>query len=292
MTTYYSPGALTRVGLQTITGGVANTNLDILSCSVGSKESLLQRNGIRGTRAKFDTDMRKGPQRIGGTITLEPSYTNLNVLMYLAVGTVANTAEDLPAFNTVVCRGGVGNSIYTACKVSRLTISGTQGGIVSASVDVVGCTEVSGGVVDAPNSGIPYIMADMALNLAATLRDIQNFTLVIDNHIDAERFLNANTLGQVVPLDRTVSLSVTLPYNDANAALYNQAVGGAAGKLALNNGTNGMSMSFGRLQLPAESVDIPGKTELMMQLNMIATKVSGSAINTTDDITYNAATSV
>jgi hypothetical protein len=290
----YTPGALTKVQLACPAATAINSVQAVLSCSMGKRESLLQRNGIRGTRSHFDTDIRKGPQRIGGTINCEPSFTELNYLMALVMSNTTTTpliylTDELLVFNTIVDRK-LQIDTYTYCKVSRLTLSGTQGGIISASVDVVGVEELlATGAVAAFSSTIPFLLSDAIFTLNTAVREVQNFTLVIDNHIDAERFLNSIRMSQVVPLDRTITLSVSVPYNTANittASLYDQIVGGSAGRLALNNGTFGVTFAFGRLQAPAESVDIPGKTELMLQLNMIATKVNASAAGVTDELIY------
>jgi hypothetical protein len=277
MATDFSQGALTKLSI----GG---TPMAVSSCTLGMREALLQRTGIRGTRAHFDTDARKGPQRIGGTINLEPSYAELIALGALAIGAGGNAAESVSEFTVVVDRKARIDT-YAGCKVARMTVAGQQGGIVSCSLDIVGRTETTNsGSVSVPASAIPFIMSDLTLTLASSGREAQNFQLVIDNMIDADRFLNALTLSKVVELDRAVSLTTAVPWNDANIDLYNQAVAGAAGTLALNNGTNLATFSFGRLQLPAESVEIPGKQELMLTLNMIATKVNASAAGTTDDI--------
>ena len=279
MTTDYSPGALTKVSIN-------GTAMAVLSCSLGKKEVLLQRNGIRGVRNHFDTDVRKGPQRIMGTINLEPSYTELAALMALAIGAGGNTADSLSEFNTVVDRH-VRVDTYTGCKIARATISGTQGGIISCSLDIIGKTEVvNTGTVSTPISDVPFILSDVVLTLASAARETANFTLVIDNQIDGERFLNAVTLSKVTEQDRIVQLASLHPHNDANIALYDQAVGGAAGTLAMNNGTNLATFSFGKLQVPAESPDIPGKSEVMLALNMLATKVNNTAANTTDEIAF------
>jgi hypothetical protein len=262
------------------------TAMAVNRCGIGKKEAMPQRNGIRGIRSHFDTDARKGVQRIGGPVDLEPSFAELVALMALAIGSGGNAADSLTAFNSVVNRV-VRYDTYTGCKVSRATLSGQQGGVVSCSLDVVGQTEVTNtGTISIPASDIPFLLSDLALNLAGSLRETQSFQLVIDNHIDAERFMNSTTLSQVVELDRTVSLTTTHPWNDANADLYDQVLAGAAGSLALNNGTNTGTFSFGKLQVPAETPDIPGKSELMLVLNMMATKVNNSAVGTTDEIAF------
>jgi hypothetical protein len=279
MTVNYTPGALTKVSIN-------GTNMAAISSTVGKKEVILQRDGLRGTRSRFDTDARKGPQRIGGTIVLEPSYAELAALMALAIGTGGNAADQLTEFSVVVDRY-VRNDTYAGCKIGRATITGTQGGIISCSLDIVGKTEtINSGSVGAPASDIPFILADLALTLASAARETHSFTLIIDNMLDADRFLNSVTLSQVVEQGRTVTLSSVHPWNDATAALYDQAIAGAAGTLVLNNGTNTGTLSFGRLQVPAESADRPGKTEVLFTLNMLATKVNGSAAGTTDDVNF------
>jgi hypothetical protein len=252
--------------------------MSILACEVGKKETMLRRNGIRGTRSHIDGDARKGPQHIGGTIRLEPSYAELVALMSLAIGSGGNTSETIPSFNTVVDRYERVDT-YTGCKVNRATITGQQGGIINVQLDVIGQTEVQNtGSVAAPNSGVPFIFSDLALNLANAVQEAFSFQLVIDNHIDPERFLNSLTLSQTVELDRTVTLQTVHPYNDTTVSLYDQAVQGSAGTLALNNGTNTGTFSFGTLQVPAESPHIPGKTEVQLTLNMQA--ASNTAANT------------
>ncbi len=279
MTVPYSPGALTKVSLN-------GTAMAVLSCSLGKKEVLLQRNGLRGTRSHFDTDVRKGPQSISGSISSEPSYDELVALVALAVGAGGNATDSIAAFNAVVDRHQRVDT-YTGCKIGKLTLAGTQGGIISCNLDLVGETEVPNtGTVATPASDIPFILADMVLTLVNAARETHNFTLVIDNHLDGGRFLNALTLSEVVEQDRTVTLTTTHPHNDTNIDLYDQAVGGSTGSLALNNGTNTGTFSFGRLQVPAEPPDLPGKTELMLTLNMIATKVNNTAVNTTDEVSF------
>ena len=279
MVVNYSPGSLTLISLN-------GNAMAVLSCSLGMKQAMLERNGIRGTRQHFDTDKRYGVQHVSGSVATEPSYAELELLMALTIGAGGNCAESIPSFNCVVNRVEQ-TYTYTGCKIGRATITGTQGGIISCSLDIVGQTEVANtGSVSTPNSAIPFIMSDVTLTLNSASQQTHNFTLVIDNHLDAERFLNSLTLANVVELDRTVTLSSHHPYNDTTITLYNQAVGGAAGSLALNNGTNTGTFNFGRLQVPPENVPSPGKTELMLVLNMLASKVSGSANNTTDQISF------
>lgn len=277
MTINYTSGPLTKIALN-------GTPMAALSCTLGLKEVLLQRNGIRGTRSHFDTDVRKGPKRVGGSINLQPSYSELVAIMALALGSSGTADEALTAFNCVVDRL-VAQYTYTGCKIGRMVLTASQGGIVSCNLDLVGLDEVAGVVaLNSAASTVPFILADLTLTLANSARETFGFSLTIDNHLQADRFLNSVNLSQVVEQDRTVTLQTQHPLNDANLELYNQAVAGAAGILALNNATNTATFTFGKLQVPAESADIPGKSELMLTLNMVATKVNGSAAGTTDEV--------
>jgi hypothetical protein len=265
MTANYSFGAQTVVT-------IGSTAMAATSCSVGVKEVLLQRNGIRGTRDHYDADVRKGPQHVGGSINLEPSAADLAAIMALAV---SDPTADLAEFTVAVSKAAGGQTL-SGCKVSKATISGTQGGIISCALEVVGKTvsnsAASGSaVVDA----IPFIFSDAVFSKAG---EVHNFQLVIDNHLDAERFLNSVTLPEVVPQDRTVMLQVSVPWSDANAALYNEALNSASsGTLALNNGTNTKTFTFGKLIAPAESPDVPGKGEVLLQLNYVAVASTNTA---------------
>lgn len=279
MSTDNTPGARTKLSIN-------GTAMAALDCGLGKREVLISRPGLRGTRAHFDTDVRKASQYVAGSITLNPSHSELVALAALAIGSGGAAAEALNTFSVVVDRFTQVDT-YAGCKINRFTLAGSQGQPLILTLDIIGTTEAANsGSVSAPNSGIPYIMSDLTLTLQSSARAAFSFSLVIDNMIDAERFLNSVTLSDLVEQDRSVTLQTVHPFSTANLDLYDQAVGGAAGSLALNNGTSGGAFSFGRLQCPAERPEIPGKTEVNMTLNMIATKVSGTAAGTTDDIAY------
>jgi Phage tail tube protein len=260
MTTTYTPGALTKLSID-------GTAMAAISEDFGERDTHLERNGLRGTRTHFNTDVRIGPKHVAGQITLEPSLAELLALAKLAIGN-SNSNESISSFSVVVDRN-TESKTYAGCKINRLRVEGKQGGLLRAVADIIGQTETANGNVSTPADSAPAIFSDIVLTLESNARETESFALEINNHIDGDRFLNSQTLPEVVELDRTVTLKTTHPYNTATAAaLLQQAVAGAAGSLAMNDGTNTCTFSFGFLQTPYKTPSVPGKQEVLINLDM------------------------
>jgi Phage tail tube protein len=273
MTTNYTPGALTKLSI----GGTA---MAVISEDLGEKDTHLEREGLRGSRSHSADDVRIGPKHVGGKIVMEPSPAEMLALLQYAIGAGGNANDALTTFAVVVDRV-TKVSTYPTNAVNRLKLSGRQGGILRAEVDLIGESETSNsGTVAPPNSAAPYIFSDITLTLAGSSRDTESFDLEINNHIDGERFLNYTTLQQLVALDRTVGLRTTHPNSDANQDLLNQALAGATGSLAItdagaSNTTH--TITFGTLQVPYKTPAIPGNREVLIELDMAARKTGNSA---------------
>ena len=305
MTTFYNvpaTGARSKVSIN-------GTAMEVLRSTLGMKQPLITRNGIRGTRAHLSTDHRLGPEHIGGTLEMEPSPNELQALMPLILGTGAGAAtETVPSFSIVEDKGGRSNAAggatggntnadlwtYAGCKVSKASISGTQGTAIKVSLDVIGQTETAGGTaINSVSSDNPFIFSDLTVTLptsasgSSTLaRQVHNFALSIDNHIDAERFLNNPTLPYVQELDRTVGLQLGMPWTDANADLYPLPIAGIGDTshsptltLTPAEGVDNTAstLTFGCLQTPNDAPEIPGKAEIMKTMNLVATSLANGA---------------
>ncbi len=264
MTTYYSVGAFTKLSIN-------GTPYAAISCDLGKRGTILRREGLRGTREHYANDARTGPYRVAGTIMLEPDSSCLNTMMNLAIGNSGNVQEVLTDFSVVVDRY-TGTYTYAGCKVNRARLFGSQGGIVGLELDIIGKTEEKTGSVNTPSDAAPFIFADLDLTIGDYSREAMSFELVINNHLDGDRFLNEMTLPQVVELDRTVTLDTVHPYSTANEDLYGMAIAGAVGNLAMNNGTDLRYFTFGALQAPSSSPNIRGKVEVPLELFMEAVR--------------------
>lgn len=264
----YTPGALTKLSID-------GTPYAAVSCDFGKKGTILRRKGLRGTREPYADDARMGPYRVIGTIGLEPDPADFATIMALVIGSGGNVADTLTDFPVVVDRGEE-TYTYDDVKVGRARIHGRQGGIVGVELDLVGKTETTAGTVNTPGDVAPYIFADLTLTLVSNAKEVSSFDLVIDNHIDGDRFLTNLTLPHVVELDRTVLLDTVHPWSGDNQELYDQAIVGATGNLALNDGSTLSYFTFGALQLPSDSPPIRGKIEVPLELAMEATRSAGN----------------
>jgi hypothetical protein len=253
-----------------------------ISESMGKRQSIVERDGIKGTRSHMSLDTRLGNAPVDGTIVLEPTPEDLAIWFPRILGTAANgtsyvLAETIPDFFMVIDRVA---KVFTYTKnwVDRATFTGSEGQPIRLSMDIVGTDETVGNSGTFPALTLayttPYMFSDMVLTLAGSARQVKEFTLVIDNHLNKERFFNSTTRQLAPSEDRTITLSCTVPYSVENVALYAQALAGAAGTLVLTNANYSTTFTFGILQVPYDTPNVAGKGEVMLTLNMIAKKVN------------------
>ena len=243
--------------------GAGETVIQASNITLGKRGRILERDGMRGVREHHVRDTRTGPYNVAGGFTCEPSPTELAMLLDWAID---DDSADVTVDRVLAAY------LYPDCKVNTFRLSGTQGGLIVCGVELVGTTEEAGDALDDPESTSPYAYApDLALTLVgSSTRDPQSFELFIDNQLDAERFLNSLTLAEVNSQDQIVRLRAVLPFTTANLALYDQALAGAAGSIKLSqDGFTDLTISFARLQVPAESPPI-SKSEIFLTLNMEA----------------------
>jgi len=168
---------------------------------------------------------------------------------------------------------------YAGCVVSRATLSGSSGTPLSLVLDIEGETESVGNSGTFPAISIDtntmFVFSDVTLTLDSVAREVNQFTLVIDNLLDTGRYMNSVTRAQIPTQDRAVTLAVTVPYTTDEDDLYDMAIAGIDGSLAFSDGTTTYTIDFGNLKAPAESPVVGGKTEILLPLNFVAYK-SGS----------------
>lgn len=256
---------------------INGTPMAFLSCGLAKRSQFAVREGIRGTRSRYDTDVRLSTYTVSGPVVLEPSYAELSALMALAIGSGGAIAETLTEFDVVVDEVA-DVTTYADCKVNRATIRGSKGGIVQVALDLVGKTASDAGSVSTPSSAGPIVFSDLTLTLQSAARETESFELVIDNALMTDRFMNSTSVTDIPETDRKVSLTSRHAHHADNAALLGQAVAGAAGTLVLTDGTSTGTFTFGILQVPEDRPEIPGRAEeILMALNMMAHKTGSTA---------------
>ena len=252
------------------------TAMEFNSLTLKKTGTLMERDGIRGTRSRNINDVRTGPYGVGGNITMEPSAANLNAIMVLALGSAGAVAETLTSFSVIVDRET--NIItYEGCVVNTATLRGSSGSTIELSVDLVGKTANTTGTVAAPTIAIPFIFADCVLTLGNTAYETMDFILTVNNNLVTDRFANALTLTDIPAGERLVTLQTTHSYTNTNAALWDIALAGpsAPNTLAIGNGANTVTFTFGALQAAREDPDV-SKSELLLVKNWTARKTGNT----------------
>lgn len=281
------------IDVSTVTGisdfDAGSTQLEFLSEELRYTESQAYNNGIRGTRSRVAERCRIAQGVVSGSIVLHPTPVELDTLFYLILGTIESTdsfvlAETIPEFGVLIERI-TRRFVYTGCRVSRATFSGTQGQPITLRLDIEGETEVITntswpGTIPAIDSGSPYIFSDTTFSLSAdaSAAEVRSFEITIDNGLITDRFMNSVTRTTIPSADRIVSLSMTVPYTADEVDLHKQALAGAGGSLTLTNGATSTVFTFGNLKTdPAVSPVIGSRgSEILLGLQMRAYKTGST----------------
>lgn len=285
--TLASTGAASRLYIEP--GAAAHTfdssseTYELIRESLGKRGTILDTNGIRGTRSHHEMKTRFGTYEVGGALVLNPDPAMLDLWLPRILGANESTdvfalAETLQPFGVLIDRVG-GLFEYTDCYVNRATFRGQQGQLVELELDIWGVSEVTG--TSAPSvsisiasNSVPYVFQDGALTLQSASRTFMDFELVIDNMLE-RRFANSIVATSIHPIDRMVTLRTTNPFTSSEmSALYAQTLLGAAGSLVLTNGGMSTTFTFAKLQVPAQSPSVQGKGEIPLRLEMVARMTS------------------
>ena len=261
--------------------------LEFVSESLKKTGVILDTNGIRGTRSHCSERTRAGVYTVGGQITINPSPADLDILLPYIMG--ADEATDTFALGesldshqfAILVDRGEKRFVYDYCKVNSATIRGSGGGLIELVLDIVGKTEEASAtafpsiVPGVAANDAPYTMSDAdALTLAGTgSREMTDFEITIDNALES-RVANSETVTSIDCTDRNVGFNVTVPYDSSNSDLYGQALAGAAGSLVIENGNMSTTFTFATLQVPDDSPTVGGKSELPLNLAMVARTLS------------------
>lgn len=250
--------------------------MEIVSESVKKTGTILDTNGIRGTRSHASERTAAGTYSVAGQITLHPTPAVLDLLLPRILGANESTdtfalADTLPEFDILIDRVAK-RFVYGGCKVNKATFTGSSGGLLQLVLDIVGKTETVSDTafpsITAPTDP-PYTFHMGALTLVSSSRSFFDFETAIDNVL-ATRFANSQTATDISPTDRIVTFKATTPFTSSEVDLYNQALLGSAASLVFTNGNRSLTFTYGKLQFPDNSPVVPGKGEIPLTLDGIA----------------------
>lgn len=251
-----------------------------------SKRSTIRRtDGLRGTRQHDKTRRRLESEAVGGTIAFHPGVAEFDwflpyILGGATVGGVTPLAETIPSFYGMLDRV-TKVFTYAGLKVNTARLSGASGSPVALSLDLEGTSETVGNAGTFPAIAIPdesqFIYPDLVLTLDGDEYEVARFELVINNVLDTNRYMNSTTRSQMPATDLQISLGLQLAFTSDEVALYDGALAGIDGSLALDNGTNSYTFAFANLHAPAESPTVQNKSEIMLPLNYVIERTTGTS---------------
>lgn len=271
---------------------------EFLAESMQKRGTLVNTNGIRGTRSAASERTRLGPYTIGGGILFNPDPAMLDnwlprILGAAEVANVFGLAEGLPAFGVLINKVN-GRFEYKDCYVNRAILRGSRvapGGApepISLSVELFAMDRTA--IASAPSApavnltfaanSYPYIFEDgvFSYDQPGSVREILDFVMVVNNHLQI-RTSNSLIPTAICPQDRTVSLQFTVPFvnsNPDNTVLLDMAPAGLGdARLKFTNGIYSMQIDFTSLQIANEDPVVRGKQEIVLPLSGITRTVAG-----------------
>jgi hypothetical protein len=227
---------------------------------------------------------------------MQPGYTELTFLLQWILGgtPTGTTPKTYPLGDSLQSRyvtidrsDGANGKVftYTGVYVDKATFRAQQGELLELTLDLVGTDETIANAGTFPNltlsTDYPFYFADLTLTANGSTWTTKDIEIVINNHLDKERFFNSLTRTAILPQDREVTITFNPSFGEA-AALYNTGVGGIAVDATFaaggaGGGAAGVSLdfSFPKVVFPRVSPDVAGKTEEMLPMRGVAKK-SGS----------------
>lgn len=271
-------GVATQLGV----GDTSTVNKALNFTSEGLKKitEQIDANGMRGTRNRAIELLREGRHRVGGPININPTPVDLAYLLpKILGGTPSGTsyplAETVNSFYTTIDRV---SKVYTydATSVTKATFSSAPGQVLSLSMDCIAASETVAASGTYPSITVdkttkPFVMSDLTIAIDGNSIQAESLSLTIDNAINADRFFNSQTLqsgGEIDPMDRTISLSLLLPYgHGSSTTLYPPAITGSAVTLSFINGTVSLVFTMAAVAFVKESPVVNGLGEIFLPMN-------------------------
>jgi hypothetical protein len=270
--------------------------LQNVSCGIGRVGQHIPKEGARGTRSKHAGTVSDGPYAVGGPLAVQPAPDELAVLLpKILGGTPAGNnyplAETLPEF--VVTQDKKAKVLtWAGCKVNsaRFSSSAASPQLV-CELDIQGKTESVGNAGTFPAIGAtltvlqPFIMQQLVVTLDSITRQIDNWSLTVDNVLMLDRFLNSQTRTELPEQDRLVTVECDNPFTAADAALYNIAVAGFSGLFVFTNGARSLTFSTANLKAPPQVLEGAQRGEVMNRLRFTAYETGTPGTTTKELVT-------
>lgn len=284
-----APAISTFAKLGIHTANPVTAGFEYVSCDLKKRQKHAYTAGARGTKSRQSTRARVAVEPCSGPLVMEPSATELDLLLPWMFGganaaggvnDVSDTTVNAERYLTIDKVTKV--FTYAGTRVGRWQLTATSGGIVRITMDLEAETETeaNAGTFPAitPPSDNVFICSDLALTFNSIVIPFGSISLTCDNVLDASRHLNSTGRTEIPSLDRHVSLAVgNAPYDTDVEPLYDVSVAGFAATLVMAGNGVTYTWAFGNLKLPAEGPGVPNRSEIVLPLDFESFAVPGGA---------------
>lgn len=255
--------------------------------SLTESQVIDETQGNTGTMEHIAERTRLGQKRCSGSIRVPCGKLALDTLLPLILGGT-ETLDSFPLANSVsefVMMVDRGQKVYTyaGCRIARATFTGASGQILMLDLDIEAETESEGASGSFPAIATPtespWRLEDGVLTLQAATREFSEFSLVIENQLDTERFENSLTRIDMPLLDRIITLSTNHPWSSDNLDLIKQDLAGAGGTLVFTNTENSDALTFtmGAIQYPTKTPGTQKAQTTRLPLEGVVRKTGSTA---------------
>lgn len=275
MTTVPAPAAEAQYGVGD--ASPVTQAIEVISSTLKKTVTHATSPGLRGTRSRRKERTRKVRSAVSGNLVLNPTPTEIDWFIEKILGGttavgVTDVAETLPEF--YVNSDKVTNVFeYSGIRVASCTIAGSSGNPLTWTLELEGEDESEGAAGTFPSLTLPtdnmFVFSDCTLTLEGAAREVNEFSLVIDNALLMDLYRNSVTRTEIPAADRIVQLTADVPFTSDNEDLYDAAIAGAAASLAISDGSTTYTFAAANAKIPAEGSDVAGRgSEITLPLTV------------------------
>lgn len=278
-------GYATQLGISA--SNPVDARFEFLRATLAGARTIVTSEGVSGNRSVLSGRGRVVSERCSGQLVMQPTVVEIDALLPWLLGGstsggVTDVADALAARYITLDKV---QKVYTyaGCYAAQWRLEGAEGQPLNWTIDVEGKTETVANAGTFPSlsldTGNFFVYKDCTLTLAGTGYAVRNFAITLNNVLDADRFLNSLTRGDITPQSRLVTLEVTLPFGDAQGLIDSATIGstGIAGSLAFSDGTTTYTIAFANLKAGTQGAQIEGRTELYVPISFQAFRTSSAS---------------
>lgn len=254
---------------------LATRQFEFQSCTLNKRQQLVQTEGIRGQRAPIGDATQAATYQVNGNVLLLPRPDDLDFLLPYILGEAEDAdtfafGESLPELVATIDKS-LYVETYRGIKIAQATFRSSQGRPLTLELQFEGRTKdtpaAAGSfpdIAETLSTKLPYIHHHASWTFDGTGIEVDQLVLTIDNRLETNHYGNSQSRSRLPEGESSITLAFQTPH-DANfhAKLRDINPSGiSAASLQYDNGTDRLTVDFGRLLKPETPVDIRGKQSL------------------------------